>query len=310
MTTIPPAGNLGSSPDPGPDSGSGSGSGSPTASRLWFFAVLLVIGMFSLEFGSAFAAMAIDASSAGVVVTLRMGLAGLILVILLRPRLRGLSGTDWAWLAGLAATMGLMNFFFYLSIDRIPLGAAVTIELVGPLILSAARARRPRALAFTALAFGGVVMLGWSGLHDLTVAGVACALIAGAFWAGYILTTEGTGRRFSGQTGLALALIVGGIGLAPIGLVTAPAAFIDPRVLALGVIVAVMSSIIPYGIDMAALRVLPAGLFATLTALAPATAAIAGIVVLGQHMSVLSWAGLIVVVTAAGLALRESAVAS
>lgn len=105
MTTIPPAGNLGSSPDPGPDSGSCSGSGSPTASRLWFFAVLLVIGMFSLEFGSAFAAMAIDASSAGVVVTLRMGLAGLILVILLRPRLRGLSGTDWAWLAGLAATI-------------------------------------------------------------------------------------------------------------------------------------------------------------------------------------------------------------
>ncbi|QXA53931.1 EamA family transporter [Corynebacterium freneyi] len=109
---------------------------------------------------------------------------------------------------------------------------------------------------------------------------------------------------------MALALTVGGIGLAPIGLFTAPAAFIDPRVLALGVIVAVMSSIIPYGIDMAALRVLPAGLFATLTALAPATAAIAGIVVLGQHMSLLSWAGLIVVVTAAGLALRESAVAS
>ncbi|MFO6503941.1 EamA family transporter [Corynebacterium freneyi] len=160
MTTIPPAGNLGSSPGPGPDSGSGWGSGSATASRLWFFAVLLVIGMFSLEFGSAFAAMAIDASSAGVVVTLRMGLAGLILMILLRPRLRGLSRQDWAWLAGLAATMGLMNFFFYLSIDRIPLGAAVTFELVGPLILSAARARRPRALAFTALAFGGVVMLG------------------------------------------------------------------------------------------------------------------------------------------------------
>lgn len=278
--------------------------------RVWTYAVLLVLGMFSLEFGSAFAAMAIGASSAGVVVTLRMGLAGLILVALLRPRVRGLSRSDWAWLAGLAATMGLMNFFFYLSIDRIPLGAAVTFELVGPLILAAVRARTVRSAVFTALAFGGVVMLGRSGLRDLTVAGVAFALIAGAFWVGYILTTEGTGRRFTGQTGLALALVLGGVALAPLGLTTAPAAFLDPWVLGLGVVVAVLSSIIPYGIDMAALRVLSAGLFATLTALAPATAAIAGLVVLGQDLSALSWTGLVVVVVAAGLALRESAVAS
>ena len=303
MADFPPAGVSGG---PAPDGPNG---GAPvSASRLWFFAVLLVIGMFSLEFGSAFAAMAMDSASAGVVVTLRMGIAGLILMILLRPRVRGLAGSDWAWLAGLAATMGLMNLFFYLSIDRIPLGAAVTFELVGPLILAAVRARTPRSVLFTALAFGGVVMLGWSGLHDLTAAGVACALIAGAFWAGYILTTEGTGRRFSGQTGLALALTIGGISLAPIGLFTAPSAFLDPWVLGLGLVVAVMSSIIPYGIDMAALRVLPAGLFATLTALAPATAAIAGVAILGQHLSPLSWAGLVVVVAAAGMALRESAV--
>ncbi len=300
-------------PAAGAPGASASGPSSPapaTAARLWFFAVLLVIGMFSLEFGSAFAAVAIASASAGVVVTLRMGLAGLILLLLLRPRVRGLSRTDWAWLGGLAATMGPMNLFFYLSIDRIPLGAAVTFELVGPLILAAVRARSPRSALFTALAFGGVVMLGWSGLRDLTVAGVACALTAGAFWAGYILTTEGTGRRFSGQTGLALALTVGGMSLAPIGLLTAPSAFLDPRILGLGAVVAVMSSIIPYGIDMAALRVLPAGLFATLTALAPATAAIAGVAILGQRLAVLSWIGLVVVVAAAGLALRESAVAS
>ncbi|MFD5867469.1 DMT family transporter [Corynebacterium sp. NPDC060344] len=288
----------------------GSGNSSAAAPRLWFYALLLVIGMFSLEFGSAFAAMAIESASAGVVVTLRMGIAGLILLVLLRPRLRGLTRSDWAWLGGLAATMGLMNLFFYLAIDRIPLGAAVTFELVGPLLLAAVRARTPRSALFTALAFAGVVMLGWSGLRDLTAAGVACALIAGAFWAGYILTTEGTGRRFTGQTGLALALTLGGLSLAPIGLLTAPAAFLDPWVLALGLVVAVMSSIIPYGIDMASLRVLPAGLFATLTALAPATAAIAGVAILGQHLSVLSWVGLIVVVAAAGMALRESAVAA
>lgn len=276
--------------------------------RTWTYAALLVLGMFSLEFGSAFAAMAMGASSAGVMVTLRMGLAGLILAALLRPRVRGLSGADWAWLGGLAATMGLMNFFFYLSIERIPLGAAVTFELVGPLILAAMRARTSRSMLFTAMAFGGVVMLGWSGLRDLTVAGVAFALIAGAFWAGYILTTEGTGRRFTGQTGLALALLIGGVALAPLGLTTAPEAFLNPWVLGLGVVVAVLSSIIPYGIDMAALRVLSAGLFATLTALAPATAAIAGLVMLGQDLSALSWAGLAVVVVAAGLALRESAV--
>ncbi|WP_295625058.1 DMT family transporter [uncultured Corynebacterium sp.] len=289
----------------------GDGSTPPSpGSRTWLYATLLVIGMFSLEFGSAFAALAIDAASAGVVVTLRMGLAGLILVVLLRPRVRGLAGTDWAWLGGLAATMGLMNLFFYLSIERIPLGAAVTFELVGPLILAAVRARTPRSVAFTAMAFGGVVMLGWSGLHDLTPTGVACALIAGAFWAGYILTTEGTGRRFTGQTGLALALIIGGIALAPIGLATAPTGFLDWRVLALGAVVAILSSIVPYGIDMAALRVLPAGLFATLTALAPATAAIAGLMVLGQDLALLSWLGIVVVVVAAGLALRESAVAA
>lgn len=280
------------------------------AARQWSYAALLVAGLFSLEFGSAVAAMAIDSASAGVVVTLRLGFAGLILLVLLRPRVRGLGGTDWAWIGGLAATMGLMNLFFYLSIERIPLGAAVTFELVGPLLLAAVRSRTPRSILFTGLAYAGVVMLGWSGLHDLTVAGVACALTAGAFWAGYILTTEGTGRRFPGQTGLALALTVGGAGLAPIGLLTAPAAFLDPRILGLGVVVAVMSSIIPYGIDMAALRVLPAGLFATLTALAPAAAAIAGVTVLGQDLGLLSWTGLLLVVAAAGLALRESAIAS
>lgn len=295
----------------GPGAGpGGAGDGSAPAARLWLYAVLLVVGMFSLEFGSAFAALAIASASVGVVVTLRMGLAGLILGIALRPRLRGLDRSDWAWLCGLAATMGLMNLFFYLAIDRIPLGAAVTFELVGPLILAAVRARTPRSIAFTVLAFAGVVLLGWSGLQDLTVSGVIFALVAGGFWAGYILTTEGTGRRFSGQTGLAIALTLGGICLAPVGLATAPEAFLDPKILGLGLFIAVLSSIVPYGIDMAALRVLPAGLFATLTALTPATAAIAGMAVLSQDLPLASWAGIGVVVVAAGLALRESAVTS
>lgn len=286
------------------------GPAGPAGTRTFAYAALLVVGMFSLEFGSAFAAMAMESASAGVVVTLRMGLAGLLLCAVLRPRLRGPGSGDWAWLLGLAATMGLMNLFFYLSIARIPLGAAVTFELVGPLLLAASRARTARSILYTVLAFGGVVLLGWSGLHDLTFSGVAFALVAGAFWAGYILTTEGTGRRFTGQEGLALALVVGGVAMAPVGLATAPEAFLDPRVLAFGVTVAVLSSIIPYGIDMSALRVLPPELFATLTALTPATAAIAGLAVLGQDLTAATTAGLAIVVVASGLALRESAEAS
>ena len=277
------------------------------------YAVLCIIGScISLQVGAALAIQLFPHAGTWATASIRLLMAGLILTVIVRPKFHTWTRKQWFGVALLGASLGLMNGFFYNALSLIPLGTAVTIEFLGPLALAAFLSRSMRDAACVGLALLGMVLLGidsFSG-DSLSPLGVVFVLIAGAFWVGYILTTEGTGRRFTGQTGLALALVLGGVALAPLGLTTAPAAFLDPWVLGLGVVVAVLSSIIPYGIDMAALRVLSAGLFATLTALAPATAAIAGLVVLGQDLSVLSWTGLVVVVVAAGLALRESAVAS
>ena len=177
-----------------------------------------------------------------------------------------------------------MNLSFYASIDRIPLGVAVTFEFVGPLGVAVFGSRRPLDLVWVGLAACGILLLSDFGSGDLDGLGVALALLAGAFWAAYILVAARVGQNIPGNDGLAIAMAVAAVLLIPVGVADAGADLLQPAVLAVGAAVALLSSVIPYTLELEALRRLPAGVFGVLMSLEPAVAALAGFVVLGEAL--------------------------
>ncbi|MCT2591829.1 EamA family transporter [Streptomyces sp. N2-109] len=294
---------------PGGASGAGLGGGRRTGSGAGRAGAvgLVCAGAFSLQFGSAVAALLFPRAGALGVVGLRLVFSALIMLVLCRPRLRGHSRGDWAAAVGLGIALGTMNTLFYQAIDRIPLGPAVTLELLGPLALSVVAARRALSLLWAALALGGVYLLGSSGFDKLNAAGVAFALAAGGMWVLYILFNARAGARFPKMDGLALAMGVAAVISAPLAVTSAGTALLDPVTLGLGAAVAVLSSGLPYAMDLLALRRLPQATFAVLMSLMPAAAATAGFLVLGQSLGPLEVLALVMVIAAAVGAVRTGA---
>ena len=260
--------------------------------------VLVLAAIASVQFGSAIAATLFDDIGPGGAVLLRLVFAAVVLGAVWRPPLRGHARQSLLLAAVFGLVLAGMNSFFYLSIDRIPLGIAVTLEFVGPLGVAVASSRRPRDLLWVALAAGGIVLLSAGDTGPLDPLGVAFALTAGALWAAYILLSARVGRVFPGGTGLAIALAVGAVAVVPFGAVSGGSALLDPKVLALGLVVALLSSAIPYSLELEALRRMRAGVFGVLMSLEPATAALAGFVVLGQELSALEGLAVMLVVLA------------
>jgi inner membrane transporter RhtA len=248
---------------------------------------LLLIGSIgSVQFGSAFAAKLFDRAGPGGVVFLRLALSGLILLAIARPSLRGRSRTDLLAALAFGAVLGGMNWSFYEALDRLPLGVAVTIEFVGPLSVAVAGSRRLLDLLWVALAGGGVVLLALRGSHHgVTTFGVGLVLIAAACWAGYILLSKRVGAAFAQLDGLAIALGVGMLLTLPAGVVEGGTALGHPAVLGGGLVVALLSSLIPYSLEIVALRRMRPGPFGLLMSLEPAVAALAGVLVLGESVS-------------------------
>ncbi|MFC7306116.1 DMT family transporter [Streptomyces monticola] len=282
--------------------------GTPAAPRGRLGGVgLVVAGALSTQFGSAVAALLFPRAGALGVVTLRLVLSALLLVAVCRPRLRGHSRADWAVVCGFGIALGGMNTLFYQAIERIPLGPAVTLEVLGPLALSVIASRRLASLLWAALALAGVFLLGGGGaggFGELNLAGAAFALGAGAMWAAYILLSARAGARFPKADGLALAMSVAALVSLPIGLASAGGALLVPSTLAFGLVLAAMSSGLPYSLELFALRRLPASTFAVLMSLAPAIAALAGLLVLGQELAAPQWLAIGLVVAASIGAVR------
>lgn len=265
----------------------------------------MVIGSaMSLQFGSAVAATLFPRAGALGIVALRLVFSALLLLVVCRPRLRGHSRTDWAAVTGLGVALGTMNTLFYQAIDRIPLGAAVTLELLGPLVLSVVGSRRLLSVLWAVLAFAGVYLLGSSGFGRIDFTGAAFALAAGAMWVAYIIFNSRTGARFPKADGLALAMGLAALLSAPLGVVSAGGALLDPVTLGLGAAVAVLSSGVPYTLELFALRRLPAATFALLMSLMPVAATAAGFLVLGQHLEPLELVAIALVVVASMGAVR------
>lgn len=267
---------------------------------------LVVTGLLCQEVGASIAVLLFPTAGPLGMVTLRLAFSAIVLLAIARPRLRGRTPGAWATVAGFGLILALMNGLFYLSLERIPLGAAVTIEVLGPLVLSVIASRRASAWLWAALAAVGVVLLGQGSFGHLDPVGVALAASAGASWAGYILLSARTGRSFRGLDGLALAMVIGTVAILPFGIAATGTTLARPDVLLLGAAVAVLSSTIPYALELTALRRLPAGTFAVLMSLAPAIAALAGLVLLGQTFT---WVGAVAValVVAASIGAVRSA---
>jgi len=268
--------------------------------------VLVMAAVLCQQLGAAVAVLVFPAAGPLGIVTLRLAFSAIILLAVARPRLRGHSPRAWQAAIGLGLTMAAMNSLFYEAIARLPLGTAVTIEVLGPLGLSVVVSRRAKALLWAALAFIGVALLGQEGLADLDVAGVCFALGAAACWALFILCNARTGASFPRLGGLALGMAVGAVVSLPGAILTAGTALMEPTVLGLGVGVALLSTAVPYSFELMALRRLPAATFSVLTCMAPAVAALAGFAVLGQQFGYMDALGVVLVVAASIGAIRTA----
>lgn len=269
---------------------------------------LILLGIVCVQAGAGLAKHLFDQLPPSAIVLMRLLTSAVVLGVLCRRALRGVlrahSRRDLAVAAAFGLTLAVMNFSIYQSMARIPLGIAVTIEFLGPLVVSIAASRRLLDLVWAVLAFGGVIMLARGG-GDVTPTGVAFGLLAAACWATYIVLSAATGRRFAGSTGLALASVVGTIAILPVGGAAGGTTLLEPRMLIFGVCVGLLSSVIPYSLELEALRRVPARVFGILMSLEPAVAALIGLIVLGEVLDVREWAAIGCVIIACAGATRS-----
>lgn len=247
--------------------------------------LLAVAAIVSLQFGSAWARTNFDAVGPVGAATLRLVFAAVILLIVVRPKVRRWGGRQWAAAAALGLALAGMNTLIYLAIARIPLGVAVTLEFTGPLVLALVQTRRLRDAGWAALAFGGVVLLGVGSTGSVALAGVLLAFGAATFWAAYILANSRAGRAIEGIDGLAIAIAIAAVVVAPFGAERAVSAIAaDPWLILVFLVVAILTSALPYALEMIALRRMPTRVFGVLSSLGPGVAALAGLVVIGQAL--------------------------
>jgi inner membrane transporter RhtA len=266
----------------------------------------LVLGAITiLQFGAALAITLFDELGPSGTSTLRLGLAAIVLLVVVRPRVRTHSREDLQLALLFGLVLGAMNFSFYLALDRIPLGVAVTCEFIGPLGVAVFGSRRRLDLLWALLAAIGILLLADPG-GDADLGGIALAMFAGLCWAAYILVNKRAGTRFSGGEGLALAMVPAALVPLGPGIAEAGADLLKPEFLAIGLGVALMSSAIPYTLEVEALRRIPTNVFGVLMSLEPAVAATAGFIVLGQGLDAPELVAIGLVVAASAGATRTA----
>jgi inner membrane transporter RhtA len=261
-------------------------------------ALLGLASMSCVQFGAALSAPTMDAFGAFSTTWLRLAWAAAILALVVRPKLRSYSREHWLAAGVLGVAMAGMTLCFFSAIQRIPLGLAVAIDFLGPLTVATFGVRRWRALLWPILAVAGVLLLardraGWTGepFGMLLAAGAACG------WGTYIVLMKKTGALFKGLEGLSVSLIAAALAATPFGL-SEHGLHIAPLQLAATAGLALLVPLLPYALEMIALRHMPASSFGILMSLEPAIGALAGFVVLHQPMTALQLAGTLFVVSA------------
>jgi len=266
---------------------------------IWLAVASLLVAMFCFQIGASIAKGLFPVVGAQGAVALRVGLSALIMIPFARPWRAKFTKDNWQPLAVYGVAMGTMNFLFYMALKTIPLGIAVALEFSGPLAVALMHSRRWLDFAWIVLAAIGLLMLLpiREGAAHLDWGGVALALGAGVCWALYIVFGQKSGAAH-GQYATTLGVIVAGAVIFPIGLAHAGAALFRADVLPLGIGVAILSSAVPYSLEMIGLRRLPAQAFGTLMSLEPAAGALMGLLLLGEHLTVVEWLAIALVVAA------------
>jgi inner membrane transporter RhtA len=298
--------------------------------------LLVFAGIVSVQVGAGLAGRMFSQLGPAGVTGLRLWWSALIVTLVGG---RGLARTlrtvvaDRAWrdlsiAVAFGVVLGIMNFAIYQSFARIPLGVAVTIEFLGPLAVAVASSRRWLDAAWVVMAAGGVLLLtqggarlasgtGVAGSHiaragpvlglSTQAAGIAFGLIAAAGWAAYILLSRSTGRRFSGSSGLVIAMVVAALLVTGPAIAQAGPGLLRPNVVAEGLAVGLLSSVIPYRLELEALRRIRAGVFGIWMSLEPAVAALVGLVLLGESLLARQWLAIVLVIAASAGAARFGA---
>ncbi|MEI6793568.1 MAG: EamA family transporter [Actinomycetes bacterium] len=248
---------------------------------------LVLAATVSVQFGAALAVTLFDKVGAVGSTFLRLALAAGLLLAVRRPRIRGWTAANYRLALAFGLSLGITNMLYYAALSRLPVAVTVTIEFLGPIGVAAAYSRRWIEGLWVLLAAGGILLMTepWAHAGGLDPVGVALALCAAGGWATYILLVERAGKVFAGRDILTIAMVVAtGAALVP-GVIDGGAALLDPSVLAVGMVVAILSMVIPFTFELEALRRMPARVFGVLMSLEPAVAVVAGIVVLNQHLA-------------------------
>lgn len=275
-------------------------------------AAMILTGIVSVQFGAGLAAKLFGQIPPAAVTGLRLWTSAAAMVALsgtgftrsVRDLRQRRAFADAAIAGSFGISLGVMNFSIYQSFARIPLGIAVTIEFLGPLAVAVAGSRHLRDIGWVVLAAAGVVLLTQGGHGHLNVIGVLFAVLAAVCWAAYIVLSKATGRRFPGSAGLAIAMVVAAVLVTPPAVIAGGGAMFRPAILATGAAIGILSSVIPYRLELESLRRMPTRLFGVWMSLEPAVAALIGVVMLGQQLSVVEWAAIgCVMMACAGAAL-------
>ena len=277
---------------------------------------LVFAGIISVQLGAGLAGRMFSELGPAGVTGLRLWWSALIVAIIggralartLRSVVADRAWRDLAVAVAFGVVLGIMNFSIYQSFARIPLGIAVTIEFLGPLAVAVASSRRWLDVLWVVLAAAGVVLLTeGGGGHGESVTGIAFALVAAAGWAAYILLSRATGRRFDGSSGLVIAMVVAAVVVTGPAISGAGPALLHPSVIAEGLAIGLLSSVIPYRLELEALRRVPAGIFGIWMSLEPAVAALVGLVLLGEALLARQWLAILLVIVACAGAARYGA---
>lgn len=249
---------------------------------------LVVVSATSVQCGQAVAKLAFPMAAPALVVGLRFGLGALVLWALFRPRPPADAGS-WRAVLSLGTALAGVNLFFFEAAARLPLGLAVTVQFLGALVVSLAGARRPRHALWALLAAGGVALINFEPAGEISWSGLGFAAASAVCWGAYVVLTARVGARTSGGEGLTWATTWAAVLTVPVGLVVDPGALADQRVLGLGLGVALLCTVLANSLELAALRRIPTRVFGVLVSLEPAVAALAGLVLLGEHLALAQW---------------------
>ncbi|SPJ32936.1 threonine/homoserine exporter RhtA [Kushneria phyllosphaerae] len=261
---------------------------------------LLVVAMSSIQSGASIAQQLFPLVGASGATSIRLLLAAILMLAIFRPWRQPLTRSAWKAITVYGVAMGLMNFLLYQALVTVPLGIAVALEFTGPLAVAVFTSRRRRDLTWIALAIVGLAILLWpdkSVEHGIDLRGALCALGAGVCWALYILFGRRAGSG-NGTQSAALGITIAAIVMVPIGLVEAGTAILSPAVLPIGLAIAVLSTALPYTLEMFSLSRMPTHMFGTLMSLEPAIGALSGLIFLGQQLTALQWLAIGTIITA------------